>query len=183
MTDTKDKIASSLHHQFAEHGFATLGVEALRAGADVSLRTLYKHFPSREEMVVGALEHRDGLYREWISGGPGEGAAHVLHPFMRLADWLRDVANLGCLSRYALASYPDSPLIRGTVEAQKRAVREMFHARLLHVAPECDADLLADALFLMHEGLTESARLMGQEAAVAATLHSAKALLRNNGIN
>ncbi|WP_367180608.1 TetR family transcriptional regulator [uncultured Ruegeria sp.] len=47
-------------------GFAGPGVEALRAGADVSLRTLYKYFPSREAMVVGALRHRDRVYTGWI---------------------------------------------------------------------------------------------------------------------
>ena len=55
MATRKEKIAGDLDRQFAEMGFAEQGVEALRAGADVSLRTLYKYFPSREAMVVGAL--------------------------------------------------------------------------------------------------------------------------------
>ncbi|WP_371824730.1 TetR/AcrR family transcriptional regulator [Paracoccus sp. MA] len=72
MRSTKLRIARNLDRQFAEMGFATQGVEALREGADVSLRTLYKYFPSREEMVVGALEYRDAAYFDWISGGPAK---------------------------------------------------------------------------------------------------------------
>ena len=73
MNDTKSRIARNLDAQFAEMGFAAPGVDALRDGADVSLRTLYKYFPSREAMVVGALEYRNEIYLDWISGGPDAG--------------------------------------------------------------------------------------------------------------
>lgn len=177
MVDTEQQIARNLERQFAEMGFATQGVEALRAGADVSLRTLYKYFPSREAMVIGALDYRDRTYAEWIGEGPDTGAAHVLHVLDRLSDWLHQISNMGCLFRNALAAYPESEPIRSAVEAHKAHVREMFRRRLTHAAPDCPIEDLTLALFLLHEGLTESARLIGPEAATAATLRCARALL------
>ena len=58
MTDTARLIAARLESCFVSRGFLEPGVDALRDAAGVSLRTLYKYFPSREAMVIGALDHR-----------------------------------------------------------------------------------------------------------------------------
>lgn len=183
MNDTQLQIAHNLERQFAELGFATQGVEALRAGADVSLRTLYKYFPSREAMVIGALDYRDTTYSEWIGNDEAQGADHVLHVLVRLSDWLREISNTGCLFLNALAAYPESPAIRRAVETHKANVRAMFRERLLLVAPDCDVEPLAASLFVLHEGLTESARLIGVAPATQATMTCARALLAGADIN
>lgn len=182
MIDMKNQIAARLHGQFEEMGFAAPGVEALRAGADVSLRTLYKYFPSREAMVVGALQHRDRAYADWIGEGPEDGAARVIHVLQRLSDWLFGISNSGCLFRNALSAYPDSAPILAAVEAHKSGVRAQFRQRLLDVAPDCDADMLVDQLFILHEGLTEAARLIGPERASRQTLNTAGLILAAAGI-
>ena len=174
---TKDRIASDLERTFAEAGFAEQGVEALRAGADVSLRTLYKHFPSREAMIVGALEHRDVTYFRWLEGGPQEGADHILHPLVRLGDWLGEVANTGCLFLNALAQYPDSGAIAAVVRDHKARLADEFRQRLERVAPGRDLGQLALTLFILHEGMTEVSRLQGRDAAYQATLQAARAAL------
>ncbi|MGY5809045.1 TetR/AcrR family transcriptional regulator [Rhizobium sp. LEGMi198b] len=182
MTSRKEKIASDLDRQFAEMGFAEQGVEALRAGADVSLRTLYKYFPSREAMVVGALEYRDKAYFDWLAGGPESGVDHVLHPIVRLGDWLREVANTGCLFLNALAEHPDSAPIRDVVLDHKERLADEFRIRLQTIAPDKDIDQLAETLFLLHEGMTQTARLHGRDRATAAALRAAKAALAAEGI-
>ena len=177
----KQKIASEMDRQFAEMGFAEQGVEALRAGADVSLRTLYKYFPSREAMVVGALQHRDAAYFAWLAGGPENGIAHVLHPLARLADWLKEVANTGCLFLNALAAYPESEAIRSVVVDHKARLAAEFLQRLERTAPGRQVQALAETLFLLHEGMTQTARLQGPERAARAALQAARAALSAEG--
>lgn len=181
--DTKTRIAGDLERAFATLGFAEQGVEALRAEADVSLRTLYKHFPSREAMIVGALKHRDTAYADWISGGPDTGAAHVLHPMVRLGDWLGRVANTGCLFNNALAQYPDSVQIAQMVRDHKAWLAQEFPRRLAHVAPGRDTGTLGAVLFILHEGMTEVARLQGVGPAYSAAMDAARALLAAHGID
>jgi AcrR family transcriptional regulator len=183
MTGTKQRIASDLERCFAEQGFAEQGVEALRAGANVSLRTLYKHFPSREAMIVGALEHRDVTYLESLKGGPQEGAQHVLHPLVRLGDWLSEVANTGCLFLNALAEYPESAAIAAVVKDHKQRLADEFRLRLERVVPDRDTSHLAETLFLLHEGMTQAARLQGSERATEAALRAARAALAAENIN
>ncbi|RWE37936.1 TetR/AcrR family transcriptional regulator [Mesorhizobium sp.] len=182
MSTTKQKIASDLDRQFAEQGFAEQGVEALRAGADVSLRTLYKYFPSREAMVVGALEHRDKTYFDWLAGGPETGIDHVLYPIIRLGDWLNEVANTGCLFLNALAEHPESAAIREIVTDHKARLADEFRIRLQTIAPDRDIEQVAETLFLLHEGMTQTARLQGRNRATAAALRAVKAALAAEGI-
>ncbi|WP_343562842.1 TetR/AcrR family transcriptional regulator [Kiloniella sp. b19] len=183
MTDTKQQIAKKLYYLFIGTGFATQGVEALRAEADVSLRTLYKYYPSREAMIIGALEYREGLYWDWIEEGPENGVDHLLYPLVRLGDWLEQVGNTGCLFMNALSTYPESEAIRKAVEAHKERLRNVFVRRLETVAPDCEVGALADRLFLLHEGLTDVARLRGVQTSTAAALEAARALLAREGIH
>lgn len=183
MTETRQRIATELERAFAEAGFAEQGVEALRAEADVSLRTLYKYFPSREAMIVGALEYRDRTYFDWLAGGPETGVDHVLHPLVRLGDWLSEVANTGCLFLTALSEYPDSVPIATVVTEHKARLADEFRRRLQKVAPDRDTAHLADTLFLLHEGVTQVARLQDRRQATAAALFAARAALAAEGIH
>lgn len=182
MIDTKQRIARNLEAQFAIMGFALPGVDALRAGADVSLRTLYKYYPSREAMVIGALEHRNDAYMDWISGGPNHGVEHVLHIFNRLGDWQSEATCNGCLFLNALAAYPESLAIRKTVVHHKDQVRLAFETRLHAIAPNAKIEELLEALMTIHEGQTEMAVIRDTKVATKAALLLARALLKNEDI-
>lgn len=177
MFETKQRIARELERSFAEQG-----VNALRAEADVSLRTLYKYFPSREDMIIGALEYRDRKYSEWLSGGPATGVAHILYPLVRLGDWLKEVANTGCLFMNALAEYPGNDAVVALVKSHKERLADEFSTRLKHVFPDRDLQTLAETLFLLHEGMTQTARIQGRDKAIGAALRAAYAALNAEGI-
>jgi hypothetical protein len=134
-------------------------------------------------MIVGALEHRDAVYFDWLEGGPEDGVAHVLHPLVRLGDWLNEVANTGCLFLNALAEYPESAAIAGVVRDHKRRLADEFRRRLERVAPDRDTGQLAETLFLLHEGMTQAARLQGRERATEAALRAARAALAAEAID
>jgi AcrR family transcriptional regulator len=182
-TKTSRRIARDIERSFAEQGFAEQGVEALRAEADVSLRTLYKYFPSREAMIIGALEYRDRTYLGWLEGGPDSGIEHVLHPLNRLGDWLGEVANTGCLFSNALSDYPDSEAIRVIVHAHKERLAAEFLNRLDRVRPDGDNQTLAEELFMLHEGMTQNAQLWGRERVTQTALTAARAILSAAGID
>ena len=58
MLDIQNQIDAGLERAFAKHGFAEPNIETLRKATGVSLRTLYKYVPSRNVMILRALEHR-----------------------------------------------------------------------------------------------------------------------------
>lgn len=98
-----------------------------------------------------AQKYRDETYTIWIGDGPKDGTVLVC-----LSDWLHEISNTGCLFRNALSAYPESTAIRRVVDEYKPNVRQMFRTRLAKIAPDRDIDALAEALLVLHEGLTET---------------------------
>lgn len=158
MTDFATHIATRLEACFVERGFVEPGVDALRDAAGVSLRTLYKYFPSREAMVVGALDHRHERYLSFIvEEAPADGPAAIAHLFGQIEIWMEGECGTGCLFLNALAAHPSNAEIRETVARQKEATRSL----LGHCSGRPD---MADALFLLHEGATGAWPLLGGDA-------------------
>ncbi|MDN5721665.1 MAG: TetR/AcrR family transcriptional regulator [Corynebacterium sp.] len=187
---TRDRIAAGLQRGFAERGFAGRSVDELREWSGVSLRTLYKYFPSREAMVIGALEYRGASYMEWISDAPGPEHCvdHVLHILVRLHDWLTGVANIGCFFGNAMSEYPDSTEIEEITLRHKEQIVDVISTRLAEITSDtgactdADLDRLADTLFLLHEGATYAARYQGVDTAIDAAMRGARAALAAAGI-
>ncbi len=184
MSETKDRIAERLEISFAEKGFAEPGIDALREDADVSLRTLYRHFPSREEMVRGALEHRNRRYLEHFTQDEDPNP-DILELFNRLGRWLETSGNNGCLFLNALAAHPGSDMVRDIAQAHKTAVQSVFLMRLQAAAPSLSParrEALADALVVIHEGQVMTSIVKGPEEATKTALSLARTLLQAEGI-
>ena len=127
MENAQEHIAARLEEVFWSRGFAEPSVPELRAGAGVSMRTLYRHFPSREAMVLGALEYRHRRYLSYVREGvtsPGLEAAVQL--FDKLGGWMRMTAGKECLFRQALAATPGGPGARRFQHSQRRRRRTFF---------------------------------------------------------
>ena len=170
MTIAHSNIAAGLEHCFVRCGFAEPGVDMLRDASGVSLRTLYKYFPSREAMVVGALDHRHERYISFVEdGAPANGASSIEHLFQRVEEWMAGECGTGCLFLNALAAHPASTPVKRAVERHKGATRSLLSRR-------ADRPDLANALFLLHEGATAAWPLL-EGTAIRAARESALKLI------
>lgn len=158
----KAEIAAKLEQVFSEHGFAEPSVEQIKNACEVSLRTLYKYYPSKQEMIVGALVHRHQRYLNYLSdGAPAAGPAAITHIFNRLAQWMQEYASTGCMSVNALAAFPEQALIVEVVKDHKHSVRKFL-------ATQSRREALANELFLLHEGVSSAWPVIGDDAIDAA---------------
>lgn len=179
---TASAIAANLEATFAHCGFAEPGVAALRAASGVTLRTLYRHFPSREAMVVGALASRHDRYLERLAAllEDTSGTDAVLCLFDRVADWMASEAATGCLFAQASVAHPGSHAIGREVERYRTAVRDLIAARISAALPNATDDDRAqatDALFVLHEGQVQASVRIGAERARVAARSAAEPLL------
>lgn len=123
MPDTKTRIAEGLERAFAENGFAETNIDSLREAAGVSLRTLYKYMPSREEMVLAALEHRHRRYMQFVfSDLPPAGGATLHSLIERVAEWMSSEAAHGCLFHAAVAAAPRDERLHALLAKHKAEV-------------------------------------------------------------
>lgn len=159
---SKEQIAASLEEAFSLHGFAEPSVAQLKTACNVSLRTLYKYFPSKETMIVAALEHRHQRYLHFLTDGlPDDKSQSVSHIFNRLEIWMNEYAPTGCMSMNAIAAFPDNALVNQAVKAHKAEIRQFFGA-------QSDREDLATALYLLHEGVSSAWPVFGREAVKSA---------------
>ncbi|MDH5917908.1 TetR/AcrR family transcriptional regulator [Vibrio splendidus] len=158
----REQIAASLEVAFSQQGFAEPSVAQLKTACDVSLRTLYKHFPSKEAMIVGALEHRHQRYLSLLlEDSPRSGYQAITHIFNKLQQWMEEYAPHGCLSMNALAAFPDNELINQVVIEHKKEVQALM-------AKQSQREDLASELFLLHEGVSSAWPVLGEEAVASA---------------
>jgi len=167
MENAQEHIAARLEEVFWHRGFAEPSVPELRAGAGVSMRTLYRHFPSREAMIVGALEYRHRRYLRYVREGVNEpGLEAAVQLFDKLGGWMRMTAGKECMFRQALAANPGSAEIAALVKRHKGELLQFF-------GELSGQEGFASSLYLLHEGVTACYAEMGETA-----VEDAKTLVR-----
>ncbi|MCK8046063.1 TetR/AcrR family transcriptional regulator [Shewanella sp. 1CM18E] len=161
-TSLKDKIAAKLETEFGLYGFAESSVAQLQKASGVSLRTLYKYYPSKEAMIIGALENRHQRYLSILMTNiPAPGADAIIHIFEKLQYWMTHTAPNGCMSMQALAAFPENQQIQDAVNTHKQDVQEFL-------GQHSNRAELATALYVLHEGISSSWPVLGQESVIAA---------------
>jgi len=137
-------------------------VSQLKTECNVSLRTLYKYYPSKELMVVAALQHRHQRYLDFLAEGvPSPGLDAMIHIFNKLEQWMQEFAPNGCMSMNAIAAFPDDPVIIDSVKKHKQEVQQFLGV-------QSQREDLATALFLLHEGVSSAWPVLGKQAVSSA---------------
>jgi len=86
---------------FSRGGTRSVGVDAVVARAAVAKMTLYRHFPSKVDLVLAFLERREQLWtREWLGAEvvrrESEPAARLLAIFDVFDEWFHTAEFEGC---------------------------------------------------------------------------------------
>src|SRR6266849_5549272 len=63
----RERVLQTAYDLFCRHGVQAIGVDRIVAEASVAKVTLYKHFRSKQELIVAALDLREELWtRAWL---------------------------------------------------------------------------------------------------------------------
>jgi AcrR family transcriptional regulator len=80
LPDARERLERAAYELFSRHGVRAVGVDTLAAHAGVAKMTLYKHYPSKEQLALAFLRRREELWtRNWLQrevgrhGGPPAG--------------------------------------------------------------------------------------------------------------
>lgn len=68
----RQRLADIAIDLFAEHGFECVTVEQIAATAGISVRSVHRYFPAKEDMVVGTLAAYGTFVRDALNGRPVE---------------------------------------------------------------------------------------------------------------
>lgn len=141
---------------FEAEGFRGVGIDRVIAPSGVSTRTLYKHFGSRDGLVIAVLESRHRAFMDLLEGDD-ENVDPIATLFDTLRTWMETHGARGCMLLRARSEYASaSDAIVSLVHQQKHAFRTEV-ARRVHVALGRDDAPLTTQIWLLFEGATAAA--------------------------
>src|SRR3954453_1990874 len=83
----RERILDAASELFYRHGIRGVGVDAIAEAADSNKMTLYRHFASKDELVVECLREvacdADAIWKSFESTYPGDPLAQ-LHAWVRV---------------------------------------------------------------------------------------------------
>ena len=68
----RDRLLGTAYELFRRHSLNAVGVDRIVAEAGVAKTTLYRHFPSKDELAASVLRHHEGVWtRGWLEQSLG----------------------------------------------------------------------------------------------------------------
>ncbi|TIW20666.1 MAG: TetR/AcrR family transcriptional regulator [Mesorhizobium sp.] len=176
----RDRILETAQDMFHKHGIKGVGVDAITEAAGTNKMTLYRHFESKDDLIIECLRataaKASRIWDEFEAAHPGDKLAQ-LHAWVRKASELLSVDSRGCDMANAAVelSESDHPA-RRVIKELKEAQREKLVA-LCRDAGIGQAELLADTLSLLLEGARVSMQSVGAEGPSAQFVRMAESLI------
>jgi AcrR family transcriptional regulator len=167
---------------FQHEGFHAVGIDRILAEAGVAKMTLYKHFGSKQALIVAALERKNAQFfarlRASLDGVPGGPRERLMAVFDIFGAWFAEPDFHGCLFVKAAGEYPGlgDPIHAAAADYKRRVLGE-----LVELAREAGAPsprLLAQRLMLLLEGATALAQVLGGQESARQARDTAALLVR-----
>ncbi|MCE8556827.1 TetR/AcrR family transcriptional regulator [Ruegeria pomeroyi] len=177
----KDELVRKALTVFYRDGFHATGMDKLVAETGVSKTSIYKHFRTKEELIVAVLKLRDENFRTWFESRVNEladtPADKFLAAFDALGEWFEEDSYRGCMFINAGAEYQckDDP-IRMEAAHHKQVLLDYF-TDLARQAGARDPEALGCQILLLKEGAIVMSSLMGTTKPACDAKDTARILL------
>jgi AcrR family transcriptional regulator len=140
--DARERILRTAYDLFRRNSLNSVGVDRIVAEADVAKTTLYRHFPSKDDLAVAVIRRHEEVWtREWLEEAIAARAttpgAQLLAAFDAFDEWFRRDDYEGCLfARILLETHDPGSRVRAAAATGLGNVR----AVLRKLAEEAGAD-------------------------------------------
>lgn len=163
-TAPKDKLFQTAARLFYRSGYRATGVDTIAAESGIGKMTLYRHYPSKDDLIVAYLRDSDQEFWskfEQITAPAVGPRAKLVAYFSALQEYVLTPACYGCPFLNVATEYPDSEHSGHHVAIEhKQRVRGRFR-QLADEAGAREPEALADALFLLMDGAYMASRMFG----------------------
>ncbi|HEX4009261.1 MAG TPA: helix-turn-helix domain-containing protein [Solirubrobacteraceae bacterium] len=170
MTEVRERLVTAAYELFARRGVQAVGVDAIIERSGVARQTLYRHFDSKQDLVLAFLERREQIWTYgWLASevrrrerDPGR---RLLAVFDVFDEWFRTPEFEGCSFINVMLEYPAPahPLHRAA--AMHLARIRAFLSELAAAAGVADPDRFAAQWHILMKGSIVAAGEGDHEAA------------------
>jgi len=172
---------------FYTYGFNAVGLDRVLAEAGVTKTTFYKHFESKDDLAIAALEKRETwearAWKQAIEELAGDDPREQLLAMFEVMDiWFNDEDFRGCIFINAASEFPNpSDPIHQIAAKHKRETRDWFRD-IAKAAGADDPEAFADAYMMLVEGTLVMRQVHGRDDAARVAKSIVGKLLENHGI-
>ena len=159
----RDQLIQTALQLFAKNGIHATGVDSIVEQSEVTKKTLYSHFRTKDELVLAVLRHYDGLARNefmrQVESGGATPRARLLAIFDFAQRWFQQKNFYGCLFINTIGEFSDKDTpIRQICQEYKKLMRGYIRELCVQVGAT-DPPGLAEELSLLMEGATVTAQV------------------------
>lgn len=179
--ETREHVLSVAAELFYSQGIRATGVDAVAAQAGVAPTTLYRLFPSKDDLVGAYVERSERDFWDHVPQPDLEPREQILALFEAAGARCSSEQYRGCVSMMALAEFADPalPAHREAVAAKARVRKRI--GDLTAKLDVADPAELADHLTLVWEGLYASSQALGPDGPAKRARGLAAAILAAAG--
>lgn len=181
--ETRQRILQAATELFYARGIRAVGVDSIAAEAGVTKRTMYKHFESKDALVVSYLEAKDepvltGLVNS-VANAPGDVADRIASMFIALAGRAESKSWHGCPFARAVSELrdADSDDVAKVAGAHKHTFEHWLETHLTADSVE-DAGLVARQIMVLLDGCITQLLIHRDSSYAHATAEAARSLVR-----
>ncbi|TPJ60085.1 TetR/AcrR family transcriptional regulator [Mesorhizobium sp. B2-7-1] len=176
-----DKILDVARDLFYREGIRAIGVDEIVKRAGVTKPSLYRSFPSKDELAASYLRKYDlefwERFDEAVDAHPGNPRAQIIAFLTRVGKRTQKSDYRGCGMTNAAVEYPErGHPARIVSENNKIELRRRLRAMAAAMGA-ADSDTLGDGLLLLIEGAYISGQLFGLGGPAAAVARNADLLI------
>ena len=159
----RDRLIETAIALFNRHGFHATGVDRIVAVAKVAKKTLYAHFPSKEDLILAALSRRRAFFADKflpdVAAAADNPRGRLLALFELAKGWFQDPDFFGCIFINAAVEYSEPGHPINVAAREFKAVLRNFAREQAAAGGAADPDTLADQIHLLFEGATMVAQV------------------------
>lgn len=171
--DARERLVTAAYELFSRRSVQAVGVDAIIERSGVARQTMYRHFASKQDLVLAFLERREEVWtKSWLQDGVERRASdpqeRLLAVFDVFDEWFRAPEFEGCSFINVMLEHPDRshPLHRAAA-AYLAGIRH-FLEDLARSAAIADAEGFARQWHILMKGSIVAAGEGDRDAAVRA---------------
>ncbi|WP_028808742.1 TetR/AcrR family transcriptional regulator [Streptomyces canus] len=180
-SDARSRLLSTACRIFYEEGIHSVGVDRIVTEAQVTRATFYRHFPSKEDLVLAYLDEAHQTERQQAEAAAAADlpAADTLRKLSKsIAQKIQVPGFRGCAFLNAVAEYPDpGHPVHLAVLAHRQWFLETV-GQLLAKVREAPAEVAAHHFVMMRDGATAAGCLFDPSIVCETFLRGVDVLLR-----
>jgi AcrR family transcriptional regulator len=178
----RDELVQKSLKSFYRGGFHAIGMDRLAKETGVSKTAIYKHFRTKEDLILATLRLRDEQFRNWLMRRVDALATapkdQLIAIFDALKEWFEESDFRSCMFVKASSEYQDRTHPIHATSAEHKRLLLIYFTELAEKAGIEKAQTVARELLVIKEGAIVLAHLFEPSEVAADARRAAERILR-----